>query len=157
MKFPDIRQELLYELLQDKITDLGELKVFQVFNTIQNEKRPTQKIKYIPFSKLEKKADDVFAKHIRNRDKTCITCGTIHKGTNSHLFRRGRQSTRFNEYCNNRQCEPCNALHNTDSEPYKQWFIKKYGEEKYLEVEQLSWTIKKWTREELEEIIATYA
>lgn len=157
-KYTDVRQQILWHYLEEKANDWSNTIVNQVCKDFlkRGRKERIPKIQTESLSDYEKKADNIFSKWILKRDKCCITCGTRRQGTNSHLFKRGRQSTRFNEFNNNRQCEPCNNLHNTNQEPYKNWFIAKHGEEKYNELEMLSRQLKHWTLEEYKEIIQKY-
>lgn len=157
-KYKDILQQLLWNLLEEKERDLGTSKFKIVLKDYLKKDKAdrTPKIEKISLPDLEKKADSVFSKWIIKRDGHCVTCGSRRQPNNGHLFKRGRQLLRFNEFNCNRQCEPCNSLHNNKPEIYKKWFIGKYGQEKYDELETLSRQLKTWTVEEYEAIIANY-
>lgn len=120
-----------------------------------------------PLPKLIKKADDVFAKWIRVRDGHCY--GQEIPGEaqrckghlcNCHLFGRGKKDIRFDEMNCNAGCSFHNQIHDHIMRPqpwiYTGWFLKKYGVEAYNELNDRTNVIKKWTREELEEIITKY-
>lgn len=105
---------------------------------------------------LEREADKVFSHWIRRRDRHCVTCGATKNLTCSHLFKRGRQSVRYDEMNCACQCMYCNALHNADPKPYTAWAALKYGIGTIWKLEERSRQIKKWTAEELNHIIQKY-
>lgn len=122
-------------------------------------KKPTKKrVKKPSLPKLMKKADKVFSEWIRNRDNhQCVVCGSTYIVQNGHLIARGKKATRFDEKNCNAQCSSCNYKHNFEPQHYTSWFIKKYGEQEYLNLVELSKTIKKFNRYELEELIEKYS
>lgn len=116
--------------------------------------------KPIPLPKLLAKAQVVFNKWIRERDRDrgCISCGA--KVTEAgHYFSRGHYSSmRFNEVNVNGQCTRCNCFKHGNLIHYREGLIKRYGERKVLDLELSGniWSIKKWSRFELEWIIINY-
>lgn len=99
-------------------------------------------------------ADRLTSRYVILRDKFCVTCGTNEGLTNSHLFKRGRIPLRFDlENCNC-QCATCSGRHNTDPRPYEQWFIRKFGQKKFDDLQVRSYQIAQFRVPELKEIIA---
>lgn len=110
--------------------------------------------------KLLKKAQSVFNSFIRTRDKLngCISCGgdVDHAG---HYFAQGSHSSlRFDEMNVNGQCVGCNTYKHGNLIYYRKGLVKKYGElmVEQMEREAIENRIKKWSRDELEEIISKY-
>jgi hypothetical protein len=120
--------------------------------------RKIGKPRLMPYPKLMKHASVVFNAWIRRRDKNeCVCCGTTKNPTAGHLITAGKKSTKFSELNTHCQCAKCNFLHEHFPERYTQWFIRHYGVEVYDQLIFDSNQIKKFTREELEEIIRRYA
>ena len=94
---------------------------------------------------------------------TCITCGVVKKWNDgmqgAHFFSRGRTSTKLLvENCHS-ACAGCNAfLHHTTSGVliYRRYMVGLYGEDGLDEMEALSRTTKKYTREEVKDIKADF-
>lgn len=95
--------------------------------------------------KIIKKLDDVVSEIVIIIDGKCVVCGrppssSPGKGRGlgaGHIFSRGAHSTRWdihpegNVHC---QCWPCNFRHVRDQYPYFDWYIKKFGQEKFDEL-----------------------
>lgn len=117
-----------------------------------------KKTKSIP--SLLKLAQKVFNCWIRNRDKKfgCISCGKEVTEA-GHYYSQGHYSSlRFNEINTNGQCTRCNCFLSGNLIKYRQGLVKRYGEQKVLELERsvAIRTVKKWSRFELEMIIKMY-
>lgn len=113
--------------------------------------------KKVPLNKLIKKLDAVFSVWIRTRDNyTCVLCGSKLNPCCGHLLKRGKHSTRFDEKNCSCLCRNCNFLDELDHDLYVSWFLEKYGEKEYLELVRKGHTIKKWSRDELEEMLLRY-
>ena len=98
---------------------------------------------------LIKKLDIVISKYVIQRDGFCVQCGSPERLTCGHLFSRRLMSVRFdldNCHC---QCWPDNFRHGQWPEYYTAWFLKEYGQEKYLELEVKAHTLRKWSIPEL--------
>lgn len=117
--------------------------------------------KIISHSALLKKCQAVFNCWIRNRDKDkgCISCttGGVHNAGHyyhGHLY----GAIRFNEINVQGQCVPCNLSKAGNREGFRHGLIKRYGEQKVLELERsvAIRTVRKWSRFELEMIIKMY-
>lgn len=118
-----------------------------------------KKSKLVSLPRLIKKADIVFSLWIRARDKKCVTKNPYCSDNLqcSHLIRRGKKAVRFSEINCHAQCAHCNYLHNYEPHHYTNWFIREYGQLPYEDLCDKANTTKKFTREELEEIIRKYA
>jgi len=113
-----------------------------------------------PLPKLLKRAQDVFNRFIRERDKDkgCISCGAPVEQA-GHYFSQGHHSAlRYNEINTNGQCVRCNMYLSGNLIKYRQGLVKRYGAEKVERLE-LHADLKKafkWSRIELEQIINKY-
>lgn len=126
-----------------------------------------KKVRLIPLPKLMKKADDVFAAWIRQRDGRCYALDIPGEAQRCkghlnccHLIGRGKKAIRFDEKNCNGGCSFHNQIHDHTMRPqphiYTGWFIRKYGADAYLDLEARAKVTKKWTREELNGIIEKY-
>jgi hypothetical protein len=120
----------------------------------------TKKPKLEPLPKLLKRAEKVFNSFIRKRDNglPCISCGQ-HKeyyDAGHYVPVRGGSFLRFHEWNVNKECKVCNGFDSFHLVGYRKNLIDKIGLEavKYLEDNRRE--VKKWTREELNEIIRMY-
>lgn len=121
----------------------------------QERKRAIQ-----PLSYFIKKAQQSFNEYIRERDKDqpCISCGRYHSGQwhAGHYRTTGANpELRFDEGNCHRQCQPCNNHLSGNIENYTPNLIAKIGQERF-DALMSHHEPRKWTREELEEIAATY-
>lgn len=121
----------------------------------QPKKKPKRSI-----SKLKKKADAIFSKYIRNRDKGfCYTCP--HKDDpkwmqNGHFIPRQYLSVRYDEVNCHCQCYACNQLYNGQPGAYAIRLEKEYGQGTVARLEALKWqTVKYFPYEELIEKYTT--
>jgi hypothetical protein len=119
-----------------------------------------KKKKLTPLPKLLKKAETVFNKWVRERDKElgCISCGgsVDHAG---HYFSVGSHSAwRFNESNVFGQCVGCNCFKHGNLIHYRMGLVKRFGEDAVSALESAATLnkVKKWGRSELEEIIKRY-
>lgn len=118
------------------------------------------KKKLTPLPKLLEKAQRVFNAHVRERDKElgCISCGAEVEQA-GHYHSQGHHSAlRYDPINTNGQCRRCNMFLSGNLIKYRQGLVRKYGEQIVLELEERANTnrLKKWSREELEEIINQY-
>lgn len=114
------------------------------------------KTKTLP--QLLKKAQEVFNRFIRERDKDfgCISCGAGVDHAGHYLSQGHHSALRFNEVNTNGQCLRCNNFLHGNLIKYRQGLVKKVGEQKVLLLENNKNTIKKWSRTELLAIIQLY-
>ncbi len=106
------------------------------------------------------KAQTVFNKWIRNRDKDkgCISCGAQITEA-GHYYSQGHHSAlRFNETNVNGQCTRCNRFLHGNLINYRHGLVKRYNQ-RDIDLLDASGTrnpVKKWSRLELELIIEKY-
>ena len=109
-----------------------------------------------------RKTDILFSKYIRSRDNwTCNRCKHKHEvGSrglhNSHYWSRGKESVRFEEDNCIALCFACHRLwgHGDEREQYREFMIKKLGEEGFKGLMMQANTFKK--RDDImDEIIIT--
>ena len=108
-------------------------------------------------------AKKVFQKWIRlrDKDKPCISCGTISSSVwDGGHFKKAElySGVIFNEYNVNIQCGKCNRFLGGNELNYRTGLIAKIGEQAVLNLEHLAEMsrIKKYTNEELEQIKLKY-
>jgi hypothetical protein len=112
---------------------------------------------------LIKATQIIFNKYIRLRDKgqVCISCQKKLKEGNvdaGHMWSAGGHSNlRFNEFNVNAQCSrPCNKDKAGDINNYRLGFVERYGIEKLNEIDSLAKIERKFTKEELKELMQIY-
>jgi hypothetical protein len=107
-----------------------------------------------------KLAQMTFNKYIRHRDKgmSCISCDKPPKKANAgHYFSQGGHSNvRFHEDNVHLQCEHCNSYLSGNLLNYQIGIEKRIGGERLIALHEQAHTTKKWTVQELNEIIETY-
>lgn len=107
-----------------------------------------------------KEAQSIFNKYIRLRDEglLCISCNTIPKKKNAgHYFSSGGHSNvRFDEDNVHLQCEHCNTYLSGNLLNYQIGIEKRIGAERLIELQGKAHKEKKWSIEELKEIIKKY-
>ena len=110
----------------------------------------------MPLPSLIKKADRVFSKWVRVRDKNiCCTCGKVGKHA-GHFVRRRHLKVRWHPYNVASQCVFCNTFLDGNEAEYSRFIINKYG------MEIFNWLLDqkgvyKVTREEVEKVIQAYS
>lgn len=86
-------------------------------------------------SSIIKKIDKVFSQYIRKRDRfTCCTCGLVGMNLNMDCGHFVDKSVcgldlRWDEKNCHAQCRNCNRFLNGNKDKYKEFMIKKYGED----------------------------
>ena len=120
----------------------------------------TKKPKLIPLPKLLKKAEEVFNRYIRSRDNglPCISRGQ-HKeyyDAGHYVPVKGGSFLRFHEWNVNKECKYCNGFDSFHLVGYRKNLIDKIGLDAVRYLEEHRREVKKWTREELNEIIEMY-
>ena len=107
-----------------------------------------------------KLAQQVFNKYIRLRDKSslCISCQKKPLKENAgHFYNANNHwSVRFNERNVHLQCEHCNTFLSGNLIYYRENLLKKIGIEEFENLSAEATKTRKFTIEELKEIIATY-
>jgi len=107
-----------------------------------------------------KEAQVVFNKFIRLRDVglVCISCNLPPKKKNAgHYYSQGGHSNvRFDEDNVHLQCEACNTHLSGNLLNYQIGIEKRIGAEKLIELQGRAHLEKRWTVEEIKEIIQIY-
>jgi hypothetical protein len=106
-------------------------------------------------------AQQIFNKYIRLRDKdkgnVCISCQKPPKKENAgHFWNTNHYNVRFDERNVHLQCEHCNTFLSGNLINYRANLIKKIGEGEFQLLESEANKTRKFTKEELKEIIETY-
>ena len=108
---------------------------------------------------LINKLDDLFAAYVKERDGNyCITCPGRPEGRNwhaGHFIQRRRMSLRFDPKNVHSQCGvPCNKFRHGAPAEYALAILDRYGEAELRRLMARKALLKKWTRPELERLIA---
>ena len=107
-----------------------------------------------------KLAQAVFNKFIRLRDQgqLCISCEKkCLKENAGHYFSSGGHSNlRFNEDNVHLQCEYCNTYLSGNLLNYQVGIEKRIGGERLLKLHENAHAVKKWSKDELENLITKY-
>ena len=113
-------------------------------------KRP-KRIKLKPYRKLRKQAWDVFSKWIRARDGACVTCGSKENLQAGHFIH--KDCLDFDPRAVHAQCVRCNHFLSGNLVEYTLFMQDTYGQAVVDELMQLAKKERKYSRQELEEII----
>ena len=118
------------------------------------------KLDLMTLSDYLKLTQQIFNKYIRLRDKheLCISCQKPPKKQNAgHYFSSGGHSNvRFNEDNVHLQCEHCNTFLSGNLLNYQIEIEKRIGAEKLIELQAKAHVVKKWSIDELKEIMVIY-
>ena len=155
-KFEPLRFNHKYCLKEDCIRAfVAESKEKQWKNTKTRMKQDLETVQDVV-----KAAQIVFNKYIRERDKAqpCISCGSQPKKENAgHFFNANNHwNVRFDEDNVHLQCERCNSFLSGNLIEYRANLISKIGQERFNQLESRARLTRKFTKEELKEIISTY-
>ena len=116
-------------------------------------------------SSLKKKLDRVFSQWVRLRDADeggtveCCTCKKLlfwkeaHAG---HWISRRHMSTRYTPENVHAQCARCNLYEQGAGAEYAQFILRKYGHETFETLLAEKRQVKKWTPDELQDLIDLY-
>lgn len=116
-------------------------------------------------TELLKLAEIVFNRWIRKRDSysdgtfKCITCGewkSIKDMDAGHFYSKTYAATRFDEDNVHSECSYCNRIDPNHMIGYRINLVVKIGEDRVERLRSIHKSSKKWTREELLEIIKKY-
>lgn len=117
--------------------------------------------KKLTLPKLHAKAQKVFNTWVRNRDegKPCISCGKQGNQAGHYLSVKQFGSVRYHPDNCWLQCAYCNCYAHGNSIMYRRNLIKRIGESRVIKLEEyaIANRVKKWSVDELEEIIKKYA
>jgi hypothetical protein len=128
---------------------------------IKKEKVKKQKEDLLTVSDYLKLAQQVFNKWVRLRDKDqpCISCGKEINGVrhaSHYLSSGGHSAVRFHPDNVWVSCYKCNVMLSGNGIEYRMRLIKKIGLERVEWLEENGHEVKRWTKDELKELIATY-
>ena len=121
--------------------------------------------KLVPLPRLKQRLWDIFSIYIRRRDADeygnvkCISCPTVahwKQGDAGHFKKRGKLGTFVDERNNHFQCKRCNHYMGGNESSYAVALVRRYGPEILEELERLSESRDKYTRDEYEVLIETY-
>jgi hypothetical protein len=106
-------------------------------------------------------AQQVVNKYIRQRDKNepCISCGNKINGVehaSHYLSSGGHSNVRFHEDNIWKSCYKCNVMLSGNQLEYRKRLIQKIGIERVEWLENNGSIVKKWSVDELKEIIKKY-
>jgi hypothetical protein len=113
----------------------------------------------------QKALDRVFGEWIRRKDANgngivrCVTCGASgHYGEMDagHFWKRQHQATRFDPRNSHVQCTWCNRFRGGAEAEHSAYIIREYGLEVFEDLERRHTEIKKWTKDEIESLLAYY-
>jgi hypothetical protein len=109
---------------------------------------------------LVKAAQLVFNKYIRERDKDelCISCKQVPKKVNAGHFWNANNhwNVRFDEDNVHVQCERCNSFLSGNLLEYRTNLLTKIGAERFNQLEARARVTRKFTKDELKELIKKY-
>ena len=124
------------------------------------KKKSQMKADLTTLSDYLKLTQQVVNKYIRLRDEglNCISCDLPPKKKNAgHYYSQGGHSAiRFDEDNIHLQCEHCNTFLSGNLLNYQIGIEKRIGGEKLMQLQAKAHDVKKWTKEELKEIIEIY-
>jgi hypothetical protein len=138
------------------------IKVFVQDAKDKEWKKRKSKLKndLLTLSDYLKLTQQVFNKWIRQRDAglNCISCNKKALKENAgHFYNANNHyNVRFDENNVHLQCEHCNTFLSGNLLNYRENIIKKIGEKEFKELELRANKTRKFTKEELKEIIETY-
>ena len=107
---------------------------------------------------LKSQAQRAFNKYIKLRDskRLCISCGKGPEQAGHYIAQGSSGALRYNEDNCHGQCVTCNLYMHGNLIEYRMGLVKRIGEKRVKYLEAHKHDIKKWTREELNELIKTY-
>lgn len=122
--------------------------------------KPKLKKELLSIQDYIKIAQKVFNDYIRERDKgnNCISCGKPPKKENAGHWMNANNhwAVRFDENNVHLQCEHCNTYLSGNLLNYTPNLIKKIGQKNYDKLVEKAKTTRKYTIDELKQIIETY-
>lgn len=128
---------------------------------ITKEIKKAKKQKPNNFKRVKKRLDILHSKVIRALEPACVCCGSVNQLTAGHIFSRRHLVTRWDIDSDGNvhtQCWPCNYKHVRDQYPYFNWYIEKFGLDKFEELRSRhnqDSTLKTFHLLELEEQLKT--
>jgi hypothetical protein len=130
-----------------------------------SRKKPKKRLRKVtPLPMLIKRLDRYFSVWVRSHDakgdmNECFTCRKIALWRNlqaGHYVKRGHMAVRFDEGNVKPQCARCNLYLRGNMDEFARRIVFHYGAEELERIMKKKWEVKKFTREELEGLIAKY-
>lgn len=144
--------------VEEALYNLDEIKKKQ--SKEWRKRKAKKKEELMTLSDHLKKAQIVFNKYIRLRDKgkVCISCQKPAKKENAgHYFNANNHyNVRFNEDNVHLQCEACNTSLSGNLIEYRKHLINKIGTERFEHLESIARITRKFTKKEVKEIEKKY-
>ena len=104
---------------------------------------------------IVRKLDKIVSLIIRKTTPYCVVCGTTEYLQNGHMFSRMAYNTRWDiskdGNCHT-QCRGCNLRHERDFYHYSNWYIEKFGKDKYDVLHRRYRTVNKFSTPQLEDL-----
>ena len=115
----------------------------------------------ITIPNLLERTQKIVNSYIRRRDEglPCISCGSYNGNQAGHWISvRQSSALRFNEWNIHLQCAGCNCFKHGNQAMYRIGLVERIGEKAVKELEDIAVNnrVKKWTRDELFEIMEKY-
>lgn len=128
---------------------------------IKKDKVKKAKEELLTTSDYLKLAQQVFNKwvNLRDKDLPCVSCGKVINGrvNASHFYNaNNHHNLRFNEDNVHSSCITCNQFLSGNLLEYRMRLIEKIGQERFNYLEENRSVVRKWTKDELKELITTY-
>jgi hypothetical protein len=150
---------MLIKCCSTLVTRFNSLTVKAYLSTMKVKK------KKVSLSSLQKKADKVFNKFVRDRDSkdgffTCISCNRTlevkQMNAGHYVAKKNCLGLRYNEFNCSGECAYCNCFNESHLIGYRENLVIKYGLEKVLELEQARHNTVKFGVLDYLEIIEKY-
>lgn len=123
----------------------------------QKRKKKTKIVASLP--ELKSQLQRLVNKYCKLRDikDGCISCDKGQSEQGGHFWPMGSKSAlRYNEWNINGQCVSCNKFKHGNLLEYRERLVKKIGEDKVKWLDAHRNDYRKWTRDELEQMIVEY-
>ncbi len=96
-----------------------------------------------------KELDELIRRYVHKRDEVCVICGYGGNLDVAHFIKRRHKGTRFEVLNSHLLCRRCHAFEHSykGRHYYKDWFLKKYGQDEYDRLLKLKGEDVKFTEE----------
>jgi len=139
-----------------KIADLKKKGYINLAKMAEKTKLKVKKARQMPLSRLKRVVQKEINHYVllRDKDLPCISCGATTGTWNAgHYVSQGAHGALRYDLDNiNKQCVGCNLYKHGNLIEYRICLDERYGEDRAEYLESKRHDIKKWTREELEEV-----
>ena len=144
-----------------KIVELEQKQEMTARALGRSQNKKQKKVEIISKKALKDKVQRVFNKFIRLRDKykPCISCGVTSQDNwqAGHFWAMGSNGAlRYHEENCHKQCISCNTFKSGNLLEYRLGLVKRIGIDRVNALDEMRHDVKKFTREELEELLTTY-